>query len=215
MSVINDFGSLKAALSTYMVHQRFAANYDLAIQNFEAAANRRLRVRRMENVTNLTLNIPISGPTGCDVPVDYLTWRAVNWTGRTPSVELDYVHPAYLLSTWIAQDNGDPKIFTIERDTFSPRPVDLTPGAFEFHYYMKIESILNRQELEQADNWLLEDHSDAYLYGVLAELFALGRNADAAQLYKARRDEVFAEIIQLSALTTGATSSKVRTAEYF
>jgi hypothetical protein len=34
-------------------------------------------------------------------------------------------------------------------------------------------------------------------------------------LYKARRDEIFAEITQLSALTTGATSQSVRTAEYF
>jgi hypothetical protein len=38
---------------------------------------------------------------------------------------------------------------------------------------------------------------------------------EGAQLYKARRDEVLAEIIQLSALTTGATSPSVRTAEYF
>jgi len=49
----------------------------------------------------------------------------------------------------------------------------------------------------------------------LTELAALGRNAEMAQLYKARRDEVFAEIIQLSALTTGATSPQVRTGEYF
>ena len=42
-----------------------------------------------------------------------------------------------------------------------------------------------------------------------------GRNAEMAQLYKARRDEVFAEITQLYALTTGATSPSVRTAEYF
>jgi len=38
---------------------------------------------------------------------------------------------------------------------------------------------------------------------------------EMAQLYKARRDEVFQEIIQLSALTTGATSPKVRVGEYF
>ena len=49
----------------------------------------------------------------------------------------------------------------------------------------------------------------------MVELAALGRNLELAQLYKARRDELMQEIIQLSALTTGATSPMVRTAEYF
>jgi len=38
---------------------------------------------------------------------------------------------------------------------------------------------------------------------------------EMAQLYKARRDEVFQEIIQRYALTTGATSPTVRTGTYF
>jgi len=50
---------------------------------------------------------------------------------------------------------------------------------------------------------------------VLTELFAAQRTAEAAQLYKARRDETFQEIIQRYAMTTGATSAKVRTAEYY
>jgi len=218
MAIINNLGSLKAKLSTYMFHQRFAADYDLAIQNFEAAANRRLRVRQMECTINLTTSSP--PPTTfakgyCDVPDDYLAWRTVLWRGRTPFVELDYVHPAYLRSTWIEQDNGSPKVFCIDDGTFFASPVDDSPGAFEFHYYQRIPSILDQPNLDEAENWLMGDHSDAYLYGVLTELAALGRNAEMAQLYKARRDEVFAEIVQLSALTTGATSPKVRTAEYF
>ena len=58
-------------------------------------------------------------------------------------------------------------------------------------------------------------YPDVYLFGLMVEVVALGRNVEMAQLYKARRDEVFAEIIQLYALTTGATSPGVRTAEYY
>jgi len=49
----------------------------------------------------------------------------------------------------------------------------------------------------------------------MVEAAGQGRNAEMAQLYKARRDEVFQEIIQRYALTTGATSQLVRTGEYY
>jgi hypothetical protein len=49
----------------------------------------------------------------------------------------------------------------------------------------------------------------------MVEAAAHQRNAELAQLYKARRDETFQEIIQRYALTTGATSPTVRMAEYF
>ena len=49
-----------------------------------------------------------------------------------------------------------------------------------------------------------------------AELYGSGKAESlVGQALEGRRDEVFAEIIQLSALTTGATSPKVRTADYF
>ena len=217
MAIITNYGELLAALSDYEFHQRFANRYDTCIHNFEKAANRRLRTRRQENsafLTTSSLSPPITQGF-CDLPSDYLLWRTVLWTGRSPYVELDYVHPAYLRSTWLETDHGNPKVFTIEGDTFFAAPVDDSTAAYEFHYYRKIDSIVGAQEGILADNWLLADYSDAYLFGVLTELAALGRNAEMAQLYKGRRDEVFAEIIQLSALTTGATSPKVRTADYF
>lgn len=204
---ITNYGTLKSALSTYLFHQRFVTDYDTATINFENAANRRLRVRPMETSTSLTTTLGIVA-----LPTDYLKWRSVLWTGRTPYVELDYVHPAYLRSTWIESDSGDPKIFTIEGANFYARPVNDTASAYKFHYYQKIPTITTA---DATTNWLLTADADAYLFGVLAELAALGRNLEMAQLYKARRDEVFAEIIQLSAQTTGASSPKVREAEYF
>lgn len=204
---ITNFGSLKAALGRTLFNSRFVPDYVNLTLDFEAVANRRLRVRQTET------SIPLTTSAGAvALPADYLVWRTVLWTGRTPYVELDYVHPAYLQSTHVERDTGDPVIFTIEGNSFKARPPHDQPNGYEFHYYQKIPTITND---DNDSNWLLTTYPDVYRFGVMVELGTMMRNAELAQLYKARRDEVLAEIIQLSALTTGATSPKVRTAEYF
>jgi hypothetical protein len=195
-----------------LFNQRFIARYDRFTRFFEADANSRLRVLPMETTALLTT---VNGDVA--LPTDYLLWRSVRPTFpasppvptfHPPYDELDYVHPAYLPPV----GRGYDRLFTIEGNTFKVRPVDDRTGAFEFHYYRKIPTITGN---DGNSNWLLQEYPDVYLFGLLTELAALGRNAEMAQLYKARRDEVFAEIIQLSALTTGATSPQVRTGEYF
>lgn len=215
MAVISNYGTLKAELSAYLFHQRLANRYDSCVNLFEIAANTRLRVRQME--TQTFLQTDIAGNVA--LPADYLVWRTV--LQDNPSIpaapgrqiELDYVHPAYLKSTNIERA-GRPKLFTIEGPTLIVRPPDVN-AVINIHYYGKIPSIVVSPVSDAADNWLILEYPNAYLYGVLTELSAAQRNAEMAQLYKSRRDEAFQEITQLSALTTGATSPQVRTAEYF
>ena len=199
---ISNYGELKTQLNTYMFHQRFIAQYDNATIKFERVCNRKLRTRLQEVSTNLTT---VSGSVA--LPSDYLKWRTVLWTGKTPYIELDYVHPAYFKSTRVGTDPGDPRIFTIEASTLKTWPQDNVASRFEFHYYQKLTTITSA---DNATNWLLTDHPDAYEYGVLVELFALARNREAAELYKLRRDEVLAEVTQLLALTTNPSSPLVR-----
>jgi hypothetical protein len=203
---ISNYGELKTTINTHLFHQRFVAEYDNATIKFEAAANRRLRVRQMETFVDLTT---IDGRVA--LPSDYLLWRTVLWLGRTPNPELDYVHPAYLSQAFAG--NTDPRLFTIEGDFIYIFPVDDRPSIYEFDYYQKIPSLTGSDDL--ATNWLITAYPDVYVEGLLTEMGALGRNMEFAQLHKARRDELFAEIIQLSALTTGASSPQVRTADYF
>jgi len=201
---ISNYGELKAELSAYLFHQRLANRYDNCTQLFETSANSRLRVLPMEASTLLTT---ASGTVA--LPSDYITWRTVKYPSRRDYGELDYVHPAYLPSV---QLNRRPPVFTIEGSNFITRAIDDAAGAWEFHYYQKIPTLVGAN----ADtNWLIAEYPNAYLFGVLTELFAAQRTAEAAQLYKARRDETFQEIIQRYAMTTGATSPAVRTAEYF
>ena len=199
---ISTYGDLKGELSAYLFHQRLLPRYDTCTQFFEADANSRLRVLPMEAVALLTT---VSGEAA--LPTDYLAWRAVK-PATTPYIdELDYVHPAYLPA-----EGREPTLFTIEANTFKARPNNDVVDAYELHYYRKI-STLTGSDLNS--NWLLLEYPNAYLFGVLLELAAVQRNQEMAQLYKARRDEVFAELTQRYALTTGATSASVRSAEYY
>jgi len=206
---ISNYGELKQKLSRYLFNQRFITDYDDYTAMFEADANSRLRVLPMETSVLLTT---VNGNVA--LPADYVTWRTVRPTvpaTTTPTTvppydELDYVHPAYLPPV----GRGYDRLFTIEGNTFKVRPVDDRVGAYEFHYYQKIPALV-----AAGTNWLLTEYPNAYLYGVLTELAAVQRNAEMAQRYKARRDETLQEIIQRYAMTTGATSAKVRTAEYY
>ena len=208
---ISNYGELKSELSAYLFHQRLANRYDNCTQLFETAVNSRLRVLPMEASVLLTTT---SGDVA--LPTDYITWRTVRPTVATitapsslpPYKELEYVHPAYLPPV----GRGFDRLFTIEGNTFKVRPVDDRADAYELHYYGKVPTVVGANT---TTNWLLTEYPNAYLFGVMTELAAVQRNAEMAQLYKARRDEAFQEIIQRYAMTTGATSPQVRTAEYF
>jgi|SRR6188768_245917 len=208
----SNYGELKSELSDLLFNQRFIARYDRFTRSFEADANSRLRVLPMEASVLLTT-------VGGDValPADYLLWRTVRPTlpgsppvptFHPPYDELDYVHPAYLPPV----GRGFDRLFTIEGNTFKVRPVDDRTGAYDFHYYQKIPTLVGNNS---NSNWLLTEYPNVYLFGLMVEAAGDGRNLEMAQLYKARRDEVFAEIIQRYALTTGASSPSVRTAEYY
>jgi len=207
----SNYGELKSELSDLLFNQRFIARYDRFTKAFEADANSRLRVLPMETSVLLTTTL---GDVA--LPSDYLTWRTVRPTLTAtpgapfvqPFVELDYVHPAYLPPV----GRGYNRLFTIEGNTFKVRPVDDRAGAYDFHYYQKIPTLVGANS---NSNWLLTEYPNAYLFGLTVEAASDGRNAEMAQLYKARRDEVFQEITQRYALTTGATSPTVRTGTYF
>ena len=214
MPIVSNYGTLKTEMTADLFHPRLAARYDSAINRFEAAANTRLRVRQME--TKAFLQTDIAG--NVRLPDDYLLWRAVLQDNTTTSggteAELNYVHPAYLKST-VQVRAPAPGIFTIEGPELIVRPID-TAAVYIVHYYGKIPTIVTPALDNEADNWLIVEYPNAYIYGVLCELAGMQRNVEMAQLYKARRDEAFAEITQLSALTTDpAAAPQQRTADYF
>jgi hypothetical protein len=194
---ITTYSELQTAVGNWLDHGLFAARIPEFIALFEAAANRRLRVREQEASTTLT---PSSGAAA--LPADYLAWRRVTWTG-SPRVELQYVHPSYLQAAYPSTPSARPRVFTIEGSTLKIRPVDAT--ALEFDYFQKIPALSDGA----ATNWLLAGHPDLYLFGALVEAEMFGVNDERAPLWKVRRDEIFDEIEKLSNKTRGAGAMRV------
>lgn len=121
---IATYAELRTAVENWLDHTLFTARVPEFIALFEAAANRRLRVRQQEASSAVT---PSSGTVA--LPGDYLAWRRVTWTG-SPRVELQYVHPSYLQAAYPSSPADVPRIFTIEGSTLKVRPVD--GAALEF-----------------------------------------------------------------------------------
>src|SRR5262249_42740962 len=146
----------------WLDHSLFAARIPEFIALFEAAANRRLRVRQQEAQATLT---PSAGSVA--LPSDYLAWRRVTWTGSTPG-ELQYAHPSYLQAAYPSSPSDVPRIFTIEGSTVKIRPLEDT--SLEFDYLQKIPALSD----SATTNWLLTEHPDLYLFGSLVEAQMFG-----------------------------------------
>jgi hypothetical protein len=189
---ISTYPELQTAIGNWLDHNLFTARVPEFIALFEAAANRRLRVREQEASANLT---PSSGAAA--LPADYLSWRRVTWSGPT-RLELEYVHPSYLQAAYPSAPSGVPRVFTIEGSTLKVRPVN--DAALEFDYFQKVPALSD----SVSANWLLSAHPDLYLFGSLVEAEMFGANDERAPLWKARRDEIFDEIEKLSNKTRGA-----------
>jgi hypothetical protein len=181
---ITTFSELTAAVTSWLARDDLTAAIPDFVALFEAAANRRLRVRQMETSAALT---PAGGAAA--LPEDYLMWRRLTWTGSRRR-ELDYVHPSYLQAAFDAAA-GTPRVFTIEGATLKIRPVDGT--ALELDYFQRLPALSDAQ----TSNWLLAAHPDLYLFGALVEAEAFNKDADKAALWKLRRDEIFDEIEKL------------------
>ncbi|SRR5258705_2544068 len=194
---ITTYAELQAAIGGWLGHGLFTATIPDFITLFEAAANRRLRVRQQEATATLT---PVSG--AATLPADYLAWRRVTWTG-SPRVELDYVEPSWLQAAYPTSPARTPTVFTIEGSTLKVRPVDAT--ALEFLYYQRIPALSD----VATTNWLLAAHPDLYLFGAMVEAELFGVNDERMPLWKGRRDEIFDEIEKLSNKTRGAGAMRI------
>ncbi len=138
-------------------------------------------------------------PGFATLPSDYLAWRRVTWSGSaTGSIgsggtrnELRYVEPSYFQAAFPSRPKDVPRFFTIEGSTLKVMPLDGSP--VELQYYQQIPGLA-----ANSTNWLMTAHPDLYLFGSLVEAENFGVNDERMPMWKARRDEIFEEIIQLS-----------------
>jgi hypothetical protein len=192
---LQTYTDLTAAIASWLQRSDLTAVIPSFVQLFEACANRRLRVRQQEATSGLT---PANGVAA--LPADYLSWRRLTFTGN-PRQELGYVEPSWLQAAYPDQPTGIPRVFTIEGGSIRTMPLDPANTALELLYFQMIPALA-----ANTTNWLMSAHPDLYLFGALTEAQAYTVNAETAALWKARRDELFEEIAQLSNKSRGPGS---------
>src|SRR3990167_10152353 len=178
---ISTRSELESAIADYLARSDLTTSQlrNFIVQ-FEAVANRRLRVRQMEAEDT------IDTTSGEDtLPTDYLTWRSLTWDGDT-TADMEFLHPTAFRNRHPTTNDGTPSVFTIEGENINIRPVDDTT-TYTLRYYQKLDAL----DADGATNWLLTDNPDCYLAGCLVEANAFLMNEKAALLWKARRDEIF------------------------
>lgn len=194
---LDTYANLQLAMTSWLGQSLNSAVYPDMISLFEAAANRRLRVRQQETTAAITMSAGAGS-----LPSDYLMWRHVKWPGSV-AVDLDYAEPSWLTNMYPTGATGTPAFFTIEGSTITVRPSDDT--SLTLYYFQKIPVL----SVSNTANWLLTAHPDAYLFGALCEAEMYGVNDERAPIWKARRDAAFDEIEKLSNKTRGGGAMRV------
>jgi hypothetical protein len=182
----SSYSELQSAIAAWLGDDTLTDQIPDFIRLFEATAARRLRVRPAEKSTTLTTSSGIA-----TLPNDFLAVRMLKWLGTSSSVVLDYVTPAYLDLAYPTALSGTPRHYTIQETILKVRPVDDSAN-------LSLLYIARTPALATQLQWLFNNHPDAYLFGSLCESegFVVVDPARMA-MWKARRDEIFAEILEL------------------
>lgn len=153
------------------------------IAMFEARMNRVLRHPEMEQIVTVTLT---SGNN--DLPADFLSMRAI----YRDTQELKAMTPAAMAREY-GTAQGISVAYTIvgsqpRKIRLGPQPNANTPVTMV--YYKKLVGV----DVNNADNWLLNEHPDLYLYGTLLMAEAYLANDERLGIWKNAFDEALREL---------------------
>ena len=124
----------------------------------EADLNRSLRVREM----SVRTRAPISEQY-VKLPVDFLGMRNIELV-TNPVTPLEYRNMQNLDLYRASDATGKPVYYSITQNNIEFAPVPDAEYTLEIVYYQKIPALV-----DNATNWILDTHPDAYLYGSLMQ----------------------------------------------
>jgi hypothetical protein len=195
---VTSYTTLKDAISAWAHRTDISTVVDDFIDLCEARLNRELRVSQQEEIATST-------PTSeyLDLPTDCIAVRNIQ-INTNPVRELEYITPAEMAR--LAADQTVAGKYTIVSDRIK---LDAsTSYTIEISYYAKIPALTS----VQTNNWVLDSHPEAYLYGSLAEAFKYAMDDEQAAKYASMFNEVLTAIKRLDSRRKHANSLRVRAA---
>jgi len=163
-SAIADFGTGRTDLTSQTIDNFITlAEHDIEHGTYTeggATLCPALRVRQMEQSTNLTLSGEFT-----NLPADYLQMREVAWVSITNKPPLKFATPEAFDSTFRSTSSGPPKLWTVVGSQLRVGPAASASDVLRITYYTSLPSLV-----DNGTNWLMTNFPNVYLYGSLRHL---------------------------------------------
>ena len=124
----------------------------------EADFNSKLRVRKMNTSTSITIDSETES-----MPSDFLQVRDFFITSGETKYALKYITPAQMDQIRGSSTSGMPSAYTILGDNFRFAPIPSSSYTGTLNYYAKFPSLSD----SNTSNYILASHPAIYLYGAL------------------------------------------------
>jgi len=175
---------LEAVVADYLNRSDLTAIIKDWIVLAEAEFNRTLRVREMAVRTQAPLSSQY-----VKLPDDFLGMRNIELV-TSPVTPLEYRNPQNI-DNYRAEDSaGKPLFYTIIQNVIEVAPVPSDEYTLEILYYRKVPSLaLN------STNFILENHPDAYIYGVLMQSPVYLGHDERVTVWAGRYQQIIDQII--------------------
>lgn len=160
------YTALQSEIADYLARDDLTAKIPSFIALAEAKFNRVLVCKDMEQRSTATLNLASAEPEFLSLPSDYQAMRRLRITSIASKPRLEFATQAFLDDKRFSSGNitGQPRWFTVLGTELELFPTPDAAYTLEMVYRKAIPPLANN-----AANWLLLAHPDAYLYGALIE----------------------------------------------
>jgi len=155
---LNNYTALKTSVANWLNRTDLTNEIVDFISLTEADFNSKLRIRKMINEEDVTINAEtVSLPTG------FLQIRNFFILSGSTKLPLRYMTPSQMDSIKGTSRTGTPEVYTIIGDNFrfAPKPDATYTGKLNFYKNFDALSSSN------TSNFILSDHPSIYLYGAL------------------------------------------------
>lgn len=158
---LDSWTALKASIADWLNRADLSAVIPDFITLAEAQLNRKLRTRDMIERSTATIDAEFVA-----LPGDFLAPRTIT-LDASPPLSLRYVSPDELnrMTSLTTTETGAPRVYTVVDGSFQFFPAPDAQYDAELSYWKKISAL----SADNASNWLLVRHPDAYLYGALLQ----------------------------------------------
>ena len=181
---LGTYTELQASVADFLNRSDLTSVIPDFITMCEADINRNLRVHDMVMRTRAPINSQY-----VKLPPDFLCMRNIDLL-TDPVTPMSYKNLQNLDIHRAGDSTGKPLYYSVMKDNLEFAPVPDGEYTVEIVYYRKIPAL----SADNATNWLLDEHPDAYLYGSLQHSAPYLQADDRIGLWAGKYNQILEQI---------------------